>query len=357
MTRRTLQQHSNRLLKVNFNFLQRYWPPDKQHLMQRILRSHFDFKRIARDRNCIIENIQKRKVNADVNEVVQLYEDFCRLTEQHNQMATKQNAIVDGVSQAASSPLKDSLIDQSKLIKPKLLDLKDQLQKTKEKLYAAAFFIPNDSHPETPECNVELGHLGKRVPASNLNVVDHLQVGRQLDLVDFETAARNIGSRFYYLKNEAALLELNLIQYAMSICIQHGFTPVLPPDIVSKDLVFGCGFHPRGSASISLDDQLYSVENSNGLCLSATAEIPLVGMHADSIIPFSDLPIKLVGFNHCFRPETGNHGHESRGLFRVHQFSKVEMCAITFPQNSDALFNEIVQVQKEIMEGLELDAR
>src|SRR5262249_42209292 len=145
-------------------------------------------------------------------------------------------------------------------------------------------------------------------------VKDHIALAEALDLVDFRAGSDVTGPRFYYLKNEAALLELALAQYAMTTLLREGYTPVITPDMARVEVLEGIGFIPRGP-----ETQIYSIADSD-LCLIATAEITLGGMRRGQILDAKELPQKLVGLSHCFRTEAGAPGRDQRGLFRVHQF-------------------------------------
>jgi seryl-tRNA synthetase len=169
-----------------------------------------------------------------------------------------------------------------------------------------------------------------------------------LKLVDFEAGSAVAGQKFYFLKNEAALLELALVQYAMSTLVKAGYTPVITPDVAKVDVLEGIGFMPRGP-----ETQIYSLANTD-LCLVATAEITLGGMHRDQILDEANLPIKYVGLSHCFRTEAGAPGRDTRGLYRVHQFTKVEMFAFCTPDQSEGIHLELLGLEEKIFQGLGL---
>ena len=178
---------------------------------------------------------------------------------------------------------------------------------------------------------------------------------------DFPAGATVAGSRFAFLKNEAALLELALAQWALSSLSARGFTPVLAPDIASEAAVHGCGFQPRGEST-----QIYSIVGGGGaqgagetkgedqtkrLCLVGTGEIPLAASLAGAVLSEEDLPIKLAAFTHCFRTEAGAGGLQDKGLYRLHQFSKVEMFTFCRPEDSDAMHEELVDLQRQLYGG------
>jgi seryl-tRNA synthetase len=180
---------------------------------------------------------------------------------------------------------------------------------------------------------------------------DHLEIAEKLDLIDFERGAKVAGQKFYYLKNEAVLLEFALINYAFDILTKKGFIPYLTPDLVKDEIIEGAGFTPRGPEA-----QIYYIEDLN-LGLIATAEIALAGLYSEEILREENLPRKLAGFSHCFRREAGTYGQASKGLYRVHQFSKVEIFIYCLPEDSDKMHQEILKIEEEIFSSLKIPYR
>ncbi|NLC30606.1 MAG: serine--tRNA ligase, partial [Candidatus Moranbacteria bacterium] len=171
------------------------------------------------------------------------------------------------------------------------------------------------------------------------------------DLVDFERATKVSGAKFYYLKNELALMEFALIQYALEIATKKGFTPFSTPDLAKREVLEGLGFNPRGEST-----QVYNVENSD-LCLVGTAEITMGGYHKDEILEEAELPKKYVAVSHCFRTEAGAYSKFSKGIFRVHQFTKIEMFQYVTPEKSEEAHQEMLKIEREIFEGLKIPFR
>jgi seryl-tRNA synthetase len=180
---------------------------------------------------------------------------------------------------------------------------------------------------------------------------DHLQLGKLHDMIDFEAGARVAGAGFYFLKNDAVLLELALQQFAVQLLVKKGFVPVSTPDVANTETLHGIGFIPRGP-----ETQIYSIENTD-LNLVATAEITLGGMYAGLVLDAEQLPLKLVGISHCFRTEAGAAGRASKGLYRVHQFTKIEMFAFTRPEESDSVHEELRQLECHLFDALEVPYR
>jgi seryl-tRNA synthetase len=180
---------------------------------------------------------------------------------------------------------------------------------------------------------------------------DHVALAEALDLADFEAGASVAGQKFYFLKNEAVLLELALVQYAMQTLMGKGYTPVITPDLARVEVLEGIGFMPRDPNPQTR--QVYTIADTD-LCLVGTAEITLGGMHRNKDFDASELPLRYVGLSHCFRTEAGAPGRDARGLFRVHQFTKVEMFAFCLPEQSEALHLELLAIEESIFQGLGL---
>jgi seryl-tRNA synthetase len=215
--------------------------------------------------------------------------------------------------------------------------------------------IPNLTHPDAPigqteESNAELRRVG--TPRTfDFTPRDHVEIGKALDLIDFEAGAKVSGHGFYFLRNDAVLLDLALQSYALEVLIRRGFTPITTPDLARDRILEGIGFSPRGP-----ETQVYAVEDSD-LCLIGTAEITLGGMLADEVLDEEQLPTKYVGLSHCFRTEAGAGGRASKGLYRVHQFTKIEMFAFTTPEASGAMHAEMLAIEEELFGGLGLPYR
>lgn len=215
--------------------------------------------------------------------------------------------------------------------------------------------IPNLSHKDVKVSDDEndnpiLGQSGE-IRSFDFKALDHVELASQLDLIEFERATKVSGAKFYYLKNDLALLEFALIQYALEILVKKGFDIFTSPDLAKREVLEGLGFNPRGDST-----QVYSIENSD-LCLIGTAEITLGGLHKDEILEEKDLPKKYAAVSHCFRTEAGSYSKFSKGIFRVHQFTKIEMFQFVKPEESEQAHEELLEIEKEIFSGLGLAFR
>jgi seryl-tRNA synthetase len=231
----------------------------------------------------------------------------------------------------------------------------DRLRRLEAEMNQRLRRIPNLTHPDAPigqteDASVELRKIGTP-RAFDFEPKDHVELGKALDLIDFETAGKVSGNGFYFLKNDLVLLDLALQQFAVKKLIAAGFIPIVTPDLARNNILEGIGFTPRG-----VETQVYSVEDTE-LSLIGTAEITLGGMLADEILEESSLPIKYAGLSHCFRTEAGAAGRASRGLYRVHQFTKVEMFAFSTPESSGAIHSEMLAIEEDLFQSLGIPYR
>ncbi len=240
-------------------------------------------------------------------------------------------------------------------MKSEVGDQEERLRRLEAEVTQRLRRVPNLTHPSAPiglteDESRELRKVG--TPRSfDFKTKDHVQLGKSLDLIDFETGGKVAGTGFYFLKNDAVLLDLALQQFAMHKLIKAGYTPVTTPDLARNQILEGIGFTPRG-----VETQVYSVEDTE-LSLVGTAEITLGGMHADEVLDEAALPIKYVGLSHCFRTEAGAAGRASRGLYRVHQFTKVEMFAFTTPETSADVHAEMLAIEEDLFRSLGIPYR
>jgi seryl-tRNA synthetase len=294
-------------------------------------------------------NLRHRNVRADVDRVVQLDDERKRLAQQTQQIQQHQNEVARLVKAAKTKEEREPLIQKGKALKEEVVGLEKHFKEIEADLEAALKTIPNMTHRDAPvgDENRILRKWGE--PRQfDFKPRDHIALAEALDLVDFEAGSRVAGQKFYYLKNEAVLLELGLVNYAMQTLLREGYTPIITPDVARVDVLEGIGFIPRGP-----ETQIYSLENTD-LCLVATAEITLGGMHRDKILDEAQLPQKYVGLSHCFRTEAGAPGRDTAGLYRVHQFTKVEMFAFCVPEQSEAIHQELLRIEEQIFQELRL---
>jgi seryl-tRNA synthetase len=239
-------------------------------------------------------------------------------------------------------------------LKQKIEDGKAELERIEAELERVAAALPNMPDPDAPdgmseEDAVVLREVGER-PSFDFEPRDHLEIGTDLGLIDMESAARLSGSRFAYLKGDLVLLELALVRYAIDLVRGEGHEPVVPPVLVREEALYGTGFLPGDR------DQIYEVPKDD-LFLVGTSEVALAGLHADSILEAEQLPLRYAGFSTCFRREAGAAGRDTRGIFRVHQFDKVEMFSFVEPSESAAEHERLLAIEERILTELEIPYR
>lgn len=310
----------------------------------------------------IRENIDAVRKNCANRNVKINFENFQRLDDERRkeiqnveEVRRLQNQTASAMKQKLDDAERAELIALGKELKTKAAGGEQKLLSIESELDKIVRQIPNMTHPDAPIAATEDGNRELRKwgipPKFNFKPLDHVELGEKLDIIDFESATKVSGQKFYYLKNEAVILEQALILYALGVLRKEGFTPVTTPDLARASIMDGIGFNPRGA-----ETQIYSVENTD-LCLIATAEITLGGMLSDTILEEAKLPAKYVGVSHCFRTEAGAAGRESKGLYRVHQFTKIEMFAFTTPEKSDETHEEFLNLEEKLFQGLGIPYR
>ena len=309
-----------------------------------------DYKFIKDNLEAVKENIKNRNMNADADKVVELYDKRTSLVTKQQDLQQKRNENAKAMKQKLDDEKRAELVNAGKKIKDDIQILEKELSQVETALEDAARQIPNMMHPDAPIGKLDTENLEvKKVGTPRVfdfEIKDHVQLAEDLDLLDFDRGTKVSGPKFYYLKNEAVFLEQALIQYALNILRKHGFKLFITPDVAREEILKGIGFNPRGNES-----NVYSIEDE-GTCLVATAEITLGGYHSGEILDKSKLPLLYGGLSHCFRREAGAAGQFSKGLYRVHQFDKVEMFVYSTPEESDKLHLKLREIEEEIFEGL-----
>jgi seryl-tRNA synthetase len=248
----------------------------------------------------------------------------------------------------------DHLVAESNSLSEEIKSLEEQLAQIDGQIEELLAAIPNLPDPSAPDGTTEEdAELVKQVgdpPQFDFEVRDHLEIGTTLGLIDMESAARASGSRFAYIKKELVLLELALVQYAMAKLTGLGFEPVIPPVLVREEPMFWTGFLPTDRA------QIYEVPSDN-LYLVGTSEVSLAALHADAMLSEEELPLRYAGFSTCFRREAGAAGKDTRGIFRVHQFDKVEMFTFVEPSTSNEEHERLLAIEEGILQDLEIPYR
>ena len=303
-----------------------------------------DVKFIRENLELVEKSTREKGYKVNVREVIDLDDKRKRELSEVEELRQKRNEIAGKMKGGKPSP---ELISEGKKIKEQLAEQERQLSEVEAKVTEMLKQIPNVIFDDVPlggeECSVEIKTWGEHHKTG----VDHLDYAVSRDWVDFERGAKVAGAKFYYLKDGLALLENALLQYGLSKVLEHGFTFMTVPDMVSSRVLEGCGFNPRSSEQ---SDEYY-IEGED-LAMIATAEMPLTGYHIDESLDESQLPLFYAGYSACFRKEAGTYGKYTRGLFRVHQFNKLEMYVFCLPEQSREMHEKILAIEEDIWQGL-----
>jgi seryl-tRNA synthetase len=316
-----------------------------------------DLQFICDNSDLVAENCKNRGVEVDVATVVELRQKRGGLINQGDQFRKEQKETSEKTRSAKDNDERQVHIARGKELKELVAQIDTELHDVASQLNDLVSQIPNLSHPEAPIGKIDKDNevvrtWGEPRPM-DFEVLDHVALAEKHDLIDFDGGSRVAGSGFYFLKNEAVFLEMALIQFAMEKLRDEGFILHSTPDLARQEILHGTGYNPRGD-----ETQIYSIANTD-LSLVATAEITLGGLMKDQLLEPAQLPIKMAGVSHCFRTEAGAAGRASRGIYRVHQFTKVEMFGFTAPdlEVSGAFHQEIVRIEEEIFQALEIPYR
>jgi len=307
-----------------------------------------DIKFIRENAEIVKENCKNRLANVDIDKLLELDKKRRELTAEIDSMRSKRKS-------GSKTKPSEKEIEELKNLNKEIKRAEEELDKITKEYNELLFQVPNLTHPEVrvsqnEEDNPVIG-VYKNPTKFDFKPLDHVQLAEKLDLIDFARAAKVTGSKFYYLKNELALMETALVQYAFETLLEHNYTPFVTPDLAKREVLEGLGFNPRGEST-----QIYNIENTD-LSLIGTAEITLGGLHKDEVLDEKDLPLKYAAVSHCFRTEAGSYSKFSKGIFRVHQFTKIEMFQYATPAQSEKAHDEMLLIEKKIFEGLDIPFR
>lgn len=300
----------------------------------------------------IEENLRKRDLDIDLDKLKLLDESRRTLKFESEKLRAEQKKLGKEIA-SASEKEKVILLEKAEKISDKVKSLSEETQQKDEEFFDAWIKIPNivnSSSPvgKTDEDNKEIKKVGE--PKSIKNPMTHLEIGENLGLIDVERASKISGSRFSYLFGDLVKIQFNLVSYTLNKLSEKGFNPTIPPVLVRENALFGTGFFPDDS------DQVYEVQNDD-LFLVGTSEVSLAALHTDEIIDIEKLPLRYAGYSTCFRREAGTYGKDTSGIFRVHQFDKVEMFSFCDPEKSNEEHEHILAIEEEILKDLEIPYR
>ncbi len=303
------------------------------------------------DKQFILENLDAVAKNiADRGMTVDL-ESFVALDKKRKEILLVLEEKRSQRNVGSKSKPTPEMIEQMKAIGAEIKTLEVDLANVDEKFLAVYQSIPNMSHPDSPIGGEDKGkeiEVVGTIPTFDFDAQTHEQWLTQKGYLDFERGAKVVGSKFYFSKGELVKMNLAILQLGIDIAEKHGFELVETPDLAKNQILEGIGFQPRGN-----ETQIYSIENTD-LSLVGTAEITMGGYHSNEVLDVVEKPKKYVALSHCYRTEAGAYGKTSKGLYRVHQFTKLEMFIFCNPKQSPELHQELLAIEKEICDALEL---
>jgi len=297
-------------------------------------------------------NISRRNLKIDVNHLISLNEERKSLRFDAEQKRSQQKELGKQIANAKETD-KEELLNRASELSNEVKLLFEQVDKKDEDFLNLWVKIPNLISKTSPDGksdkdNLEIKKVGNIKDIASPK--DHLEIASKLNLIDVEKASEVSGSRFAYLFGDLVKIEFNLVSWALNKLSEKGFTPTVPPVLVRENALYGTGFFPDDA------EQVYEIPNDD-LYLVGTSEVPLAALHTNEIINMEELPIRYAGFSTCFRREAGTYGKDTTGIFRVHQFDKVEMFSFCSPEKSEEEHEFILSVEEELLQALEIPYR
>ena len=297
-------------------------------------------------------NISRRNLNVDIDFLINLNEERKKLRFEAEQKRSEQKEIGKEIA-TADDKSKENLLSQASNISNEVKSLFEKVDQKDEEFFNNWVKIPNIISETSPDGksdsdNLEIKKIGNIKEMKNPR--DHLEIASKLNLIDVEKASEVSGSRFAYLFGDLVKIEFNLVSWALNKLSDKGFTPTVPPVLVRENALYGTGFFPDDA------EQVYEIPNDD-LYLVGTSEVPLAALHTNEILNIKNLPLRYAGFSTCFRREAGTYGKDTTGIFRVHQFDKVEMFSFCDPVKSKEEHEFILSVEEELLQALEIPYR
>lgn len=307
-----------------------------------------DIKFIRENKELIKQNCLDRRAKVDVDLVLKLDDQRKDLLKQAEELRGLRNAKSKG------KPSEEE-IKKMREVGDNITTIEKTLGEVEIKYLEEMMKIPNLTHPKSPvgeESDFKVIYKNFEPKEFDFKPLDHEELMLKNDLIDFERATKTTGTKFYFYKNNLVRLNQALLNYSMDVAAKHGYALLETPDIAKNEVISGIGFNPRSDE----ETQIYSLKDTD-LSLVGTAEITVGGYHAGEILDLSAGPKKYIALSHCFRTEAGAYGKTSKGLYRVHQFTKLEMFVFCKPEDSEKYHAEILEIEKEILDGLEIPYR
>jgi len=315
-----------------------------------------DLKLIRQDPEAVKAGAAKKRIPCDVDRILALDAESRALGQEIDGLRQRQRRAGKEISQAAPEE-RPALLEEQKELKARLKTIEERQGELKQELHGLMLLVPNLPAAEVPDGaddsdNVVISYWGK--PRSfDFEPRSHIELGEAQGWLDIERGARIAGSRNYVLKGDLSLLEGAVMRYALDVMVEKGFTPVSVPTLVRTETMVGTGYFPGG------EDQAYRCDERDDLCLVGTAEVPLTALHQDEILASEALPLRFVALSSCYRREAGTYGKDTKGLYRVHQFLKVEQVVIDVADDARSLehHHSILRNAEEVVRALDLPYR
>ena len=297
-------------------------------------------------------NISRRNLDVDIDFLINLNDERKKLRFEAEQKRSEQKEIGKAIA-TADEESKEALLSKASDLSNVVKSLFEKVDQKDEEFFNQWVKIPNIISETSPDGksdgdNSEIKKIGNIKEIKNPR--DHLEIASKLNLIDVEKASEVSGSRFAYLFGDLVKIEFNLVSWALNKLSDKGFTPTVPPVLVRENALFGTGFFPDDA------EQVYEIPNDD-LFLVGTSEVPLAALHSNEILNIEELPLRYAGFSTCFRREAGTYGKDTTGIFRVHQFDKVEMFSFCDPTKSEEEHEFILSVEEELLQALEIPYR
>lgn len=314
-----------------------------------------DIKFIRENSDIIRNAIRKKHINFDLEAFLNLDLDRKSLLSQVEELRAKQNFLSEKIPRLTDYDEKNASIEVLKQLKEKLVSIEDEFKIKDNEWKKQMFLIPNVPDPSVPNGesdakNVAIKKWGK-IKKFKFGAKDHINLMKNLDMIDLERGAKVSGFRGYFLKNDAVLITMALMRFVFDSMLKKGFQPLIAPVMVKPESFLGTGWLPQG------EEEVYRVQD--GLYLSGTAEVPLMGYHSNEILNDFELPKKYLGFSWCFRREAGSYGKDTRGIYRVHEFMKIEQVVLCKADHQESVYwhEELTKNSEEIMQELNIPYR
>ncbi len=328
-----------------------------------------DIKFIRENAEKIKEAARNKNISLDVERLLQLDRERRELQNKIEKLQAERNKLARAVKHGKPTA---EQIERGKKIKAEITRVEEQFRKTEEEYLEMMVKVPTIPSEDTPigkdeRDNVEIYRWGEP-PKFDFKPKSYIELARDLDLIDFERGVKVAGYRGYYIKNEAVMLQMGLMMYALKKLIEKGFKPMIPPTLVREFVLFGSGYFAGRKYNPEVDE-IYKIANDEKLpdgtvrkenkFLVGTAEPSLLAYYANEVLDEKDLPLKICGFSQCYRSEIGSYGKDTKGIYRVHEFMKVEQVCITKAdiEESDRMQKEMVEISKELHRELNLPHR